>query len=71
MTYQKHFFIPIFVIRRTSGSPFLGGGNADFPFSGFAGFNPFDIFGQVIGTLGIYQTWCNHKPSEHYHRQVQ
>jgi len=38
-------FIPIFVIRRTSGSPFLGGGNADFPFSGFAGFNPFDIFG--------------------------
>ena len=37
-------FIPIFVIRRTSGSPFLGGGNADFPFSGFAGFNPFDIF---------------------------
>ena len=38
-------FIPIFVIRRTSGSPFLGGGNANFPFSGFAGFNPFDIFG--------------------------
>ena len=36
-------FIPIFVIRRTSGSPFFGGGNSDFPFS--SGFNPFDIFG--------------------------
>ena len=34
-------FVPIFVIRRTSGSPFFN--NKGFPFS--SGFSPFDIFG--------------------------
>ena len=39
--YDDSGFVPIFVIRRTSGSPFLS--NSGFPFS--SGFNPFDIFG--------------------------